>query len=100
MLSAIEAAEQKRLLRNETNRTAQRRQRNLTDVHAVDEHRARRRVVQARQQTEERRLPGPGRADDRRRRAGRNGQRHVVKHLDVAVAERQVTELDRAAESW
>ena len=57
--------EQERLLRHEADRAAQAVERDLADVDAVDEHRPRRRVVQARQQVDQRRLARAGRADER-----------------------------------
>ena len=40
--------EEKRLLRNEPDGAAQHREWNVAHVHAIDEHRARRRIVQSR----------------------------------------------------
>ena len=53
------------------------RERDLADVDAVQEHRARRRFVQARQQADECRLARSGRADERHRLPGLDAQRHV-----------------------
>jgi hypothetical protein len=57
--------EKERLLRHEADRAAKALQRNLADVHAADRHRAGRRLVQPRQQRDERRLAGPRGADER-----------------------------------
>ena len=63
--------EQERLLRDEADRAAQdARAADLADVHAVDEYRAWRRIVQPRQQADQRRLPRSG----RRRRAPRSAR--------------------------
>ena len=64
-----------RLLRHDADRAAQRRQRHLAHVHAVDEHRARRRIVQPREQRQQRRLARSGAADDANGLPGLNRQR-------------------------
>ncbi len=56
--------------------------------HAVDRHFARRRPVEPGQQTQQRRLAGAGRADDRHRSAGFDVERDVVEDGERCVAAR------------
>ncbi len=61
-------------------RAAQPLERNVADVDAVDEHRAGRRLVQPRQQADERRLARPRDADDRHGLSGFDPQADVRQH--------------------
>ena len=67
-------------------------------VAAVDAHAALRRPVERHDQADERALARPGRSDERRRRAGRRAERHVLQHRRAGVVlEPDVLELDVAA---
>ena len=71
----------------------------LADVDAVDEDRSAGRVVEARDEVDERRLAAAGAADDRRRLARAGAERDVAEDrlLGARVAELDVAELDDAA---
>ena len=85
------------LLRHDADLRAQRRQRHVADVHAVDENRPARDVVEPRQQVDQRRLAGAAAADDGDHLAGLDVERHAAQdaRLAVLVAEADVAELDR-----
>ena len=69
----------------------------VAHVDAVDEHRARRRIVQPREQADQRRLAGAGGADEGDRLAGVDVRPRCRWSTGVAaVGERQVAELDVA----
>ena len=70
--------EEKRLLRHEADRAAQAAERDLADVDAADRHGARRRLVQPRQQVDQRRLAGAGAADERDRLARLDAEADVA----------------------
>src|SRR5215813_13173641 len=89
--------EEKRLLRHEANRSAEGRQRNLADVDAVDEHRTRRRIVEAREQSDEGRFARPGRPDERDRLPGLDAHAHTIEDDSIAVPEGEITKLDQSA---
>ena len=83
------AAEQKALLRDDAELAAQRRLRDVAQVVAVDEHRAARRVVEARDELGDRRLAGAGRADERDGLARRDLQREVLQRPHRVLARRR-----------
>ena len=72
----------------------------LAQVHAVEQHLPLRRVVQPREQLDQRRLAGAVQADQRDALAGLDVQVDVAQHIDVGagVAERDVPELDALAD--
>ena len=91
------AGEQEGLLGHHRELLAQRSRGHLAQVEAVDAHRSGARVVEARQQLDDGRLAGPGRADQGDGGARSDGEVDVVEHVvAVAVAERHVVELDAA----
>ena len=57
-------------------------ERDLTDIDAVDEDRAGRRLVQSRQQAEQRRLAGAGGADEGGGRSGLDPEGDVGQHRE------------------
>ncbi len=73
--------------------------RHPAQVDAAEAHRAAGRVVQARHQLGERRLPGAGRADEHEPLAARERERHVAQHgVELGrVAEAHVVDLEVAA---
>ena len=75
--------EQHRLLRHERDLLAQRPQRHVADVDAVDEDRALRDVVEPRNQIDERRLARAAQADERDDLPGPHRERHVSQHEPV-----------------
>ena len=92
------AAEEERLLRHEADPAPQVLLRELADVHPVHEHGAARRLVEARDEADQRRLAAAGAADDggglaRPRREGDAAQHRL---LGAGVAELHVAELDEA----
>ena len=91
--------EQERLLRHEADRAAQRRERDVADVDAVDEHRAGRRIVQPREQGDQRRLARAGDADERDGLPRLDPRGHVVEHRRAAVGEDEIAEFDLAADA-
>ena len=72
--------EEERLLRHEADRAAEDRERDVAHVDAVDEDGAARRIVQPREQADERRLAGAGRADERDGLPRLDAQRDVIEH--------------------
>ena len=92
--------EQKRLLRHEADGAAQRRQRDLAHVDAVDEDRPGRRLMQSRQQGDQRGLARSGGPDECDGLSGLDANRHVFEHRPVRsrIGERQVARFDRAGE--
>ena len=88
---------QKGLLRHETDRTAQHRQRHVPHVDAVDEHGAGGRIVQTCKQADERGLAGSGDADEGDGLAGFDPRGDMIEHRRRAVAEYQVAKFDLAA---
>ena len=86
---AHRAGEQERLLRHDAELAAVRVEVEVAQVDAVDRHRARRRVVEAGDQLDERRLAGAGLAHERDGLAGRDvqvdaGDRLVARRARVA----------------
>ncbi len=90
--------EQERLLRHEADGAAQDRERDLADVDAVDEHRARRRIVQAREQADQRRLAGAGTTDERDGLPGLDARRDMIEDRRAVVGEDEIAEFDLAAD--
>jgi hypothetical protein len=92
--------EQERLLRHDRDRASQRAQRILAHVDAVDEDGAGRRILQPRQQVQQRRLASTGRPHERDRLAGPDRERHLVQHRPRGVeTEGQPAELDRTGDA-
>ena len=85
---------QERLLGNEPDGTAQHRERPVAHVDIVDEHGARRRIVQPRQQRDQGRFARAGDADERHRLPRLDGRRNVVQHRDAAKPEDEIAEFD------
>src|SRR5262249_16349760 len=93
------AAEQEPLLRDDPHLRAQRMRRNLAQVVAVDQDVSFGRVIEPRDELRERRLARAGFADKRDRLPWRDRQVYVAERvLPVAIPERHVVELDRAAD--
>ncbi len=69
--------------------------RHRADVAAPDQHLARLVAVEARDEPQQSRLAGTGRAEQREELARRHGKRDVAQHLRAAEAERDVAKLDR-----
>ena len=90
-------AEEKRFLRNETDSAAEHCERQIPDINPIDEHRSWRRVVQSRQQVQERRFSGTSGADDRRRRTGRQPCGNSLQHDGVTVRESEIAEFEVSA---
>ncbi len=89
--------EEERLLRDDADLAAQRAQRHVADVDAVERDAAGRHVVEARHERGERRLAGAGVADQRDRGAGGDVEVDVLQHrLALAVRERDALEPDHA----
>src|SRR5438034_2530545 len=86
--------EEKRLLRHEPDRPAQDGERDLAYVDAVDEHGARRRIVEPSEQTDERRLARSGRANERDALPRVDPRRYVLEDGRRAAAECQVAEFN------
>src|SRR6185295_11552813 len=85
--------------RNDTHRTAQRGERQRTDVATVDSYGSRADVEEPRQQADERGLARPGAADDRHRRARGDVHPYLVQHLTALaprIPETHAVELDLA----
>src|SRR5665648_583286 len=93
------AAEQKRLLRHETDATPEVLLRHVADVDAVDEDAAAGNVVEPRNETDERGLAAAGAADDSRHlaRTGREADAAEHRVFGARIAELDVLELDAAA---
>src|SRR4051795_2561562 len=75
------SGEEESLLRDDAELPPQRRLRGVAKIGAVDRDAAVRRVVEAREQLRDRRLPRAGVADESDRRAGRDIQVDSVQHL-------------------
>ena len=91
------AAEEEDVLQHDADVAAQLPEVPLADVDTVDAHVAAAHVVETRQQLDERRLAGAGRADDRDLLAGIHLERDVAQHPLLAfVGEAHLVELDRA----
>ena len=84
------SGEQDRILQHDRDLLAQRADAVLADVDAVDRQAAAGRVVEPRNQTDERRLAGAGQADQRNHLARLGGERDVVQHARAV----RVRELD------
>ena len=92
--------EQQRVLEHEADLAAQRLEREETNVLAVDRDLAAQRVVEPRDEADERRLAGAGVADERRALARFDDEVDVLEHQAVRlIAERDVRELDAALEA-
>ena len=99
MLSLMVPGEEERLLGHDAELAAQRGERHVREVVPVDQHPARGRVVEARDQLGHRRLARPRGAHEGHRLAGRNREVDVVQHRHGrVVAERDVVEADLAAD--
>ena len=72
--------EEERILRDDADRLSQGVQRDISDVDTVYQHAAGADVVEARDERRERRLTGPGVADQRDRPAGRHLEIDVLEH--------------------
>ena len=70
--------EEHRLLRDDADLRAQRRQRHVAHVAAVDQDRAAGDVVEPRHQIDQRRLAGAAAADDRQHLPGADRERHAA----------------------
>ena len=94
------AAEQGGLLQHDADLPAQRLQRGVADVGAVDGDAAGGDVVEARDQVDDRALARPGRADDRQGLGGSGAKAHLAQHrgADPEVAERHPLECQPFAE--
>ena len=92
-------AEQERVVVDDADRAAQRRQVDRAHVGAVDQHGALAHVVEPREQLDQRGLAGAGRADERHRRAGLDDEVDVRQGgpRRALVAEGDVAQLDPAA---
>ena len=91
------AGEQERLLRHDAELAAQRRERDVAHVVAVDADRTRGDVVEAGDELGDGRLPGAGRADERHGLTGGDLDRDVVQHRNLGlVGEADVVERDGA----
>ena len=89
--------EEERILGDDADRAAQRRELHVAHVHSVDEHAPRVDVVEARHERGERRLPGARVADEGDRRPGVEREVEVLEHRPARqVRERDVLEADRA----
>ena len=88
--------EEERLLRHEADRATQRLQRPVAYVAPIHKYGAPRRLVQARDQPDQRRLPSAGLADDGRGLTGRNAHGDVTEDRRVTEGERQVPKFDGA----
>ena len=77
------STEEKHLLGNHRHLRAQRRQRIVARVPAVDQQPARRRIVEAKQQGNERGLAGAARSDQRDALSRSGGEIDAVEHLDA-----------------
>ena len=92
---------QHRLLGDDADLRAQRRQRDVADVHAVDPDRAAGDVVEARDQIDQRRLARAAAAHNRDHLAGLRREAHAAQdrpRVAVIVGEDDVVELQRAPE--
>ena len=88
------------ILHHDTDLRAHACERRLPQVNTIDADRAARRVVEADQQLDERRLAGAGGADHRDPLPRLDPERHAVQHRFVLmVGEADVVELDTAARS-
>ena len=95
---AYRLREQEALLERDPDMAAQRGQRHVDDVVAVDPDRAGLRVVEAGEQHQRRRLAAAAGTDERDPLAGGDLEREAVEHrLAVVVPEAHVVERDRAA---
>ena len=91
------AGEEEALLRHDPELAAQRRLRDVAQVDAVDRDPPVARVVEAREELRDRRLPGARVADERDRRPWRDVEVEVVEDVrEVAVPEADVLEADVA----
>ena len=94
------AAEERRLLRHDADLLAQAAHLDVADVAAVDRDAAFGRVVEARDQVDQRRLAGAARPDQRDHLAGPGGQIDLAQHRArlgvILVIERHVVEADQA----
>ncbi len=88
--------EQERLLRNDPDAAPEVLSIDLLDVHAIDQHLAAGRVVEARDQVDQRRFAAAGAADDRGRLARPRAERDPVQDrvFRTRVAELHVAKLD------
>ena len=86
------------LLRHISDRAPQHGQGDLPHVEAINEDGSRWRIVEPRQQADQRRLPRPGRAHDRERLARFDRDRYAVENGASVVREAQVPELDAPAD--
>jgi hypothetical protein len=87
-------AEQKCFLRHKANILAQGRQRKLPDRPAIEQNHPRSRVVNARNQIDQRALSRAGRTHDRHAAACRNSQVQVMQHALAVVLKIQPAEFD------
>ena len=93
--------EEHRLLRDHAQVRAQRRERQLADVAPVEQHAARRGVVEPRQQVRHGGLAGAAPAHERQRLADGDLERHAVQRrlLGIGVGEAHVAELEAVAQA-
>ena len=92
------AGEEEAFLRHDAELAAQRALLHLVEVEVVDRDPARGRLVEAREQLRDRRLPGAGVPDERDRRARRDVEVEPVQHfLAAAVREPDAFEAHVAA---
>ncbi len=80
MFSRTRRGEEERILRDDADLAAERGERHVADVDAVERHASARDVVEARHERGERRLARAGVADQRDRRAGRDVEIEVLEH--------------------
>ena len=90
--------EQDRVLAHDSRERAERGERDLARIDAVERDQAVRRFNEARNEIDQRALPRPARADERDHVAAARGEGDVVEHRLVAVRERDAVELDRTAQ--